>query len=179
MFEPRQSMFASDRLLVDDGSIIGARLVAKRPFRRGDLILPLTGRLTAASYRTIQIDANTHVEGALLAFMNHSCRPSAAVVVQARAVRALTDLTAGDEVTFFYPSTEWEMVRPFECLCGARNCIRYVAGAKYLALETLANYFIINPHIQRLAHSAHGARSPFDRIWYRGARPTIVNAKLL
>jgi len=151
---PCSNIFQSDRLrVVDDGSILGARLVAKRRFRRGDLILPLIGKLTAASYRTIQIDVSTHLEGSVLAFMNHSCRPSAIVVAQALAVRARTDLKIGEEVTFFYPSTEWEMVRPFECLCGAPNCIHYVAGAKYLSLDILAHYFI-NHHIRKLAAEA-------------------------
>jgi hypothetical protein len=124
-------MFESARVVVDEGSIIGAGLIAKRSFRRRGLILPLTRYLATASYRTIQIDASTHVEGSLRAFMNHSCRPTAAVVVPTRAVLAVADLKAGEEVTFFYPSTEWEMVRPFKCLCGALNCIGYVAGAKY------------------------------------------------
>lgn len=139
--------------VVDDGSICGARLVAKQPFKPGDLILPLIGHLAPVSYKTIQISAHTHLEGFLLAFMNHSCRPSAIVLTQERAVRALCQLEIGQEVSFLYPSTEWDMTRPFECLCGATNCIRYVAGARYLSLELLGLYFI-NPHIQQLAAQA-------------------------
>lgn len=26
-------------------------------------------------------------------------------------------LKEGDELTFFYPSTEWSMAQPFDCLC--------------------------------------------------------------
>jgi hypothetical protein len=68
--------------IVNDNSIHGARLVAKRPFNSGELILPLLGKLTAQSYRTIQIDVSTHLKGALIAFMNHSCSPTA--IVEAR-----------------------------------------------------------------------------------------------
>jgi hypothetical protein len=74
-------------------------------------------------------------------------------VAQTLAVRARTDVKAGEEITFFYPSTEWKMVRPFVCLCGAPGCIGYVAGAKYLPLDRLAQYFI-NPHIRKLAAEA-------------------------
>jgi hypothetical protein len=69
------------------------------------------------------------------------------------------------------------MVRPFKCLCGALNCIGYVAGAKYLALETLTNYFI-NPHIQQLARSAPPAADSISSArGYRGAR-SMLNDKL-
>jgi len=152
------STLSSDRLaIVNDGSIHGARLTAKTPFRRGELILPLIGKLTTRNYRTIQIAVSKHLEGALLAFMNHSCRPSANVQAQALGVFAAVELKAGDEVTFFYPSTEWEMVRPFECLCGLPDCIGFVAGAQYLPIDILRRYFI-NSHIQKLA-----ARVPASR----------------
>lgn len=34
---------------------------------------------------------------------------------------ALAVLTGAETVivTFFYPSTEWKMVQPFDCLCGS------------------------------------------------------------
>jgi len=144
----------SDRVdVIEDASTRGARLVAKIPFRRGELILPLNGKPTAPSYRTIQIDQSTHVEDPLIAFMNHSCRPTAIVDAQALTIHAATDLTTGEEVTFFYPSTEWEMVRPFECLCHAAGCIGPVAGAHFLPLHILASYFI-NSHIRSLAATA-------------------------
>lgn len=34
--------------------------------------------------------------------------------------RALRDIQPGDELSFFYPSTEWEMAQGFECKCGAK-----------------------------------------------------------
>jgi hypothetical protein len=150
----RSNVLHADRLrVVDDGSAHGARLVVARPFKRGDLVLPLIGRLTAPSYRSVQTGIHTHIEGSFLAFMNHSCRPSAIVLTQQLAVRAWRDLRVGEEVTFFYPSTEWEMVRPFKCLCGALDCIGYVAGARHLPLDLLGRYFL-NPHIRELAANA-------------------------
>ena len=149
----------SDRVRVVEGSTVyGARLVANRPFKRGDLIFPLMGKPTAPSYRTIQVGLCTHIEGPLLVFMNHSCRPSAIVVTRELAVRAWTALKFGEEVTFFYPSTEWRMVRPFACLCGAPDCIKHVAGAEDLSIDLLAHYHM-NPHIRKLAgYNPHPGR---------------------
>jgi hypothetical protein len=64
-------------------------------------------------------------------------------------VFAARDLAVGDELTFFYPSTEWEMSSPFICLCGAPNCIHVVAGARFLPLSTLEGHFL-NAHIRQL-----------------------------
>ena len=104
------NMLPTDRLaIVNDGhSIHGSSLLAKTPFRRGEVILPMIGTLSARSYRTIQIDSRRHLDGAVMAFMNHSCRPTSIVEAQALRVRAAVDLKAGDEITFFYPSTEWD-----------------------------------------------------------------------
>ena len=49
----------------------------------------------------------------------HSCAPSVVLDTVARTVVAAHDLAPGDEVTFFYPSTEWRMAEPFPCWCGA------------------------------------------------------------
>ena len=144
----------SDQVCIVEGSTLyGARLVANRSFQCGDLILPLMGKPAAPSYRTIQVGASTHIEGPLLAYMNHSCRPSAIVLTRDLAVRARKALECGEEVTFFYPSTEWKMVRPFHCLCGAPDCIKYVAGAEKLRVDLLARYHL-NPHVRKPAAEA-------------------------
>jgi hypothetical protein len=63
---------------------------------------------------------------------------------------AARDIAAGEELTYFYPSTEWDMAQPFVCLCGAPQCIRLVVGAKYLPLDVLSRY-LINRHIREMA----------------------------
>jgi hypothetical protein len=62
---------------------------------------------------------------------------------------ARRDLEPGEELFFFYPSTEWEMAAPFICLCGASNCIHVVAGARFLSLSTLETHYL-NRHIREL-----------------------------
>jgi hypothetical protein len=151
--------------VVGGGSAYGARLITDQPFTQGEIIYRFMGqRVTdTATYQTIQVGPHTHIEElGVLAYLNHSCQPNTIVNVTDLTVVAARDIHAGEELTFFYPSTEWEMDRPFICLCGAPQCVRLVAGAKYLSIDTLSHYFI-NPHIREmifatLAETANVAR---------------------
>ena len=60
-------------------------------------------------------------------------------------------LKAGDDLSFFYPSTEWGVARPFACLCGAPKdiCVGRYAGAEGMSKEQLQKYFI-NDYIWKL-----------------------------
>ncbi len=134
------------------GSAYGARLVTDQPFSASQLIYRINHyHLTPKpTYQTIQISAAEHIEElGVVAYLNHSCQPNTLVDTTAFTLTAARDIAAGEELNFFYPSTEWEMDRPFVCLCGAPQCIRLVAGAKYLAVDTLSRYFI-NEHIRQL-----------------------------
>ncbi len=136
--------------IVQGGSAYGARLITTTPLARGELIHPISHyRLVdRPTYQTIQVGRDRHIEElGVLAYLNHSCRPNTHVDTTALTVTALRDIAAGEELSFFYPSTEWEMDRPFVCLCGAPQCIRLVAGAKYLSIDTLGRY-PINRHIR-------------------------------
>ena len=138
--------------IVSGGSAYGARLITDQPFQRGDVIYRITGyRATETpTYQTIQVGRNRHIEElGVIAYLNHSCRPNTLIDVTRLAVIAACDIPTQSELTFFYPSTEWEMDRPFICLCGAPQCVRLVAGAKYLSIDTLSRYFI-NQHIRDL-----------------------------
>jgi hypothetical protein len=122
----------------------------------GEVICQIAGHriVSQATYQTVQISADLHIEElGVLAYLNHSCQPNTIVDTTALQVVAGRDISAGEELNFFYPSTEWEMDRPFICLCGAPQCVRLVAGAKYLSIDTLARYFI-NQHIRALAIEA-------------------------
>jgi hypothetical protein len=48
-----------------------------------------------------------------LVYINHSCEPSLIFDTKALAIVAGPHgLKKGEELTFFYPSTEWDMVSP-------------------------------------------------------------------
>jgi hypothetical protein len=138
--------------IVQGGSAYGARLITTVPLARGELLHHIRHYqvVDRPTYQTIQVARDAHIEElGVLAYLNHSCRPNTHVDTTAFTVTALRDIAAGEELTFFYPSTEWEMDRPFVCLCGAPQCVRLVAGAKYLSVDTLSRYSI-NRHIRAL-----------------------------
>ncbi len=126
-------------------------LTTRQAYRRGDIICPIpTDSLyTKPNQYTVQIGVDQHTEVKELASMNHSCNPSTILDTTRMLVFAARDLAPDDELTFFYPSTEWEMSSPFICLCGAPSCIHVVAGARFLPLSTLENHFL-NYHIRQL-----------------------------
>lgn len=135
---------------VDHNSAYGSRLIATQSFVKGQLIHKISDyhMTDRPSYRSIQVGHNQHIEEiGEIVYLNHSCHPSTIVDTNTLTVRAARNISIGDELTFFYPSTEWEMDRPFVCLCGHPGCVRIVAGARYLSVETLARYFI-NQHVR-------------------------------
>ncbi|KAI5454372.1 hypothetical protein NCC49_004427 [Naganishia albida] len=98
-----------------------------------------------------------------LLFVNHSCTPNVAFDLShprsseqsASAtyppewhLRTLSRPVAkGEALTFFYPSTEWDMGAPFACACGESNCLGQIQGAKYLTLAQLKQQEWVNPYI--------------------------------
>jgi hypothetical protein len=126
-------------------------LTTRHAYGRGDVICPIPTEdlFDKPNQYTVQIGIQEHVEVRELASMNHSCDPSTILDTKRMLVFAARDLVPGDELTFFYPSTEWEMSSPFICLCGAPNCIHVVAGARFLPLSTLEGHFL-NQHIREL-----------------------------
>ena len=62
---------------------------------------------------------------------------------------SLRPLQAGEELTYFYPSTEWTMTQPFTCACGAVDCLGTIDGASTLSPDVLARY-VLSPFVRRM-----------------------------
>jgi len=126
-------------------------LATRRAYHAGDIICPIPSESLCGEPNqfTVQIGIGQHVEVKELSSMNHSCAPTTILDTTRMLVFAARDLESDGELTFFYPSTEWEMSSPFICLCGAPNCIHVVAGARFLPLSTLEDHFL-NYHIRQL-----------------------------
>jgi hypothetical protein len=79
--------------------------------------------ITLATYSTVQTSANTHIElNSDLVYINHSYNPSLIFDISNMEIRTTHEIKVGDELTFFYPSTEWDMVQLFECFFGESCC---------------------------------------------------------
>ncbi|KAF2025081.1 hypothetical protein EK21DRAFT_93550 [Setomelanomma holmii] len=103
------------------------------------------------AYSSVQASRDLHIElNCDLVYVNHSCDPSLVFDMQRWEVRVgEKGIKEGEELTFFYPSTEWDMAQPFECLCGMEKCVRRVTGAKDMSRDVLGGYWL-SGHIQEL-----------------------------
>lgn len=130
----------------------GAQLVTDQSFAQGEIValIPDFTIVPTPTYQTIQIGPNQHIqELGVIVYMNHSCDPNTEIDTTTMTIRAARDIAPGEQLTFFYPSTEWEMDRPFVCACGSPRCVGLVAGARHLSVATLSRYFI-NEHIRQM-----------------------------
>ncbi len=113
-------------------------------FAPGDLICNFHAGITQAyaTYLTVQTAANRHITlmPEFLQYINHSCAPNVFFNTATMQLVCLSALQPGDEFTFFYPSTEWEMAQPFVCNCGSTGCLQLINGASHLSVETLSKY---------------------------------------
>lgn len=147
-------------LAVETNSPFGIRLVTTTPIKKGTVFHKFTDYqlMPHPTYQTVQLDDRTHInELNVLALLNHSCEPNVIVDTTLLECRAICDIEAGETLYFFYPSTEWDMARPFQCQCGSSRCLKFVAGASYVSDETLSQYFV-NQHIALRVKSREGIR---------------------
>jgi hypothetical protein len=116
-------------------------LFANRGFKNGEVILPFSAACEQdyPTYLTVQISDNVHImlSPGFLQYANHSCSPNAFFDTMLMQFIALENISEGDELAFFYPSTEWDMAQPFACECGSLNCLQIIKGAAYLSEEQI------------------------------------------
>jgi hypothetical protein len=139
-------------VVVQDDALKGHHTLASRPIHAGEVIASLERcRQVAEPDRyTVQAGIDVHLdELGPFTYLNHSCAPNVILDMVALVIIARADIAAGEELSFFYPSTEWRMAEPFACHCGSPDCIGTVSGAAELSDEVLSRYFV-NPHIRAL-----------------------------
>ncbi len=123
-------------------------LFSRKKFSMGDLVINFgsSTMLDTPNYLTVQIGINQHIlmSPEYLQFTNHSCNPNLLYNTATMELECLRDISIGDELTFFYPATEWKMSQKFECQCGEIDCIGLVKGAADIAIEILNKYKLTN-----------------------------------
>jgi hypothetical protein len=99
-----------------------------------------------ATYLTVQTGVHTHItlQPEFLQYINHSCDPNVFFDTATMELMCLKALQPGDELTFFYPSTEWDMSQPFVCNCKTAACLQLINGASHLDQSTLKKYRLTN-----------------------------------
>lgn len=131
--------------------------------KRGDIfatfeaieILPVPNKYT------VQVNDDTHIilDPEILKYLNHSCNPNIFLDTSKFELSALRDISKGDELTFFYPSTEWFIESPFKCFCGSNNCLHDIQGASFLSIEIIQQYKFTDFILQKL-NSSH-----LQKVW--------------
>lgn len=147
--------FATVRESLSDGH---KGLFTNEPFCAGDVLCAFSARETHAtpSRLTLQTGPQEHIllSPECLQYANHSCAPNIFFDTTTRQIIALTNIQAGEALTFFYPSTEWAMDEPFACRCGAASCLQEIRGAASLSAEVLQRYRLTDFIQQQLAQAS-------------------------
>lgn len=119
-------------------------LIARTAFQPGDLLCSFQAGsvLETPTYLTVQVGLSQHItlQPEWLQYINHSCHPNVFFDTSRMELSCLRPVMPGEEFTFFYPSTEWDMAQPFVCQCGEANCLQLIRGAAHLSAETLQQY---------------------------------------
>ncbi|HLJ64386.1 MAG TPA: SET domain-containing protein-lysine N-methyltransferase [Stellaceae bacterium] len=104
---------------------------------------------------TIQRDAERHVApvGALWGMVNHNCHPNVAIDCVSWRMVAHSRIEPGQELTFNYLTTEWDMASPFTCNCGAPHCPGLIRGFRHLDRgQRLAIRALLSPYLAGRFH---------------------------
>jgi SET domain len=136
-------------------NVTGERsLHASIPYQEGQVIAKFEASeiLSAPNKYTVQVDDERHIilEPEFLQYINHSCSPNTFFDTGLMQISCLKDIATGDELTFFYPSTEYAMAAPFNCLCGSNDCLHVIQGAAFLSSEIIHRYKFTDFIMQKL-----------------------------
>jgi SET domain len=87
-------------------------------------------------------------------YLNHSCQPNGYINTAELSFVALRKISKGEECTFNYLTTEFEMAVPFTCRCGAVNCFGLIQGYAHLSVEQkeeLAALAVTSPTLEAMS----------------------------
>ncbi len=113
----------------------GSSIICVEDIRPAERIFRLSGHLVNQPNKyTIQRWEREHLSpgSALWAFINHACVPNCIIDFETWELVAHAPIRVGEEVTFNYNSTEWEISSPFNCHCGSPGCGQVIRGFRYL-----------------------------------------------
>lgn len=159
-FFARKAIRRAGVVVVSAGGTL--HLLAARPFRAGEEVLRLAGRVVDAPTRfTVELGEGRHLDATPSSsdrermerspwlFLNHACEPNTRLAGEdGRSLLALEDIAVGDELSFDYEANESHMAEPFVCACGACDG-RLVRGYAWLTEEERARRQArLSPHLR-------------------------------
>ena len=94
--------------------------------------------------RFVQVGADTFMgpSGGMDDFVNHSCEPNSALLLDPVRLVALVDLIEGEEVTYDYSVTSSELPETWSmrCACGKNCCRGVISGFSSLSKNQQRTY---------------------------------------
>ncbi len=114
----------------------GFGVFAARDFRPDEGIFLFDAVFVTSPDRyTIQVNGAKHLDTGthMGLFVNHSCAPNSRFCGEQLGLFAIAPIRTGEELTFNYLTTEWDMAAPFECRCGSEPCHGTISGFRYLS----------------------------------------------
>ena len=159
-----KSVFSNEFCEIMENETTGFKsLHSLKSFKPGDLISPFNASYvsTKPSYLTVQVGYRKHITllPQFLQYINHSCNPNAFFNTTTMELTALRPIEPGDDFSFFYPSTEWDMAQPFQCHCNEAGCLGLISGAAFIPEETLKKYQLTDFILGRLKSRLKKARA--------------------
>jgi hypothetical protein len=99
-------------------------------------------QLQQPSCFSVQVDEDQHIHlfPSFLQYTNHSCEPNTFFDTHKGEIIALKNINENEEISFFYPATEWSMTQPFNCFCKTSSCLGMIQGAAYLDHQAIIKY---------------------------------------
>ena len=106
------------------GDNIGEGVVALKAFEKGQIVFRFTGfYMSEQTLFTLQVEPGLFVHDPFfIGKVLHRCDPNCAVDMKRRQFTARRPVMPGEWITMNYETTEDELFRSFECVCGAVPC---------------------------------------------------------
>ncbi len=127
-------MLLTDKITLGTGSH-GESVVCVQDIQPQERLIRLSGpAVDRPNKHTIQRAEDEHLtpQGAAWAMINHACAPNCTIDYATWELIAHRSIRVGEEITFNYLSTEWELATPFSCTCGAAQCAGEIRGFRHL-----------------------------------------------
>ncbi len=152
---PRARTWSSPKIELRLGAE-GLGVFAVEAISAGEVLMAIAEVFVEQRARhTIQIDEHRHQAGTdeIDDYLNHSCDPNCALDFERLELVAARPLAVGDELSFNYLTSEWDMAAPFVCGCRSAACMGTIAGFGHLSPATQdALARLVSPYLrQRLA----------------------------
>ncbi|MBI2655422.1 SET domain-containing protein [Candidatus Woesearchaeota archaeon] len=121
----------------------GRALFANKNLRKGSLVVKFgfdsVKSCRDASPESVQIGENKFLDSThyyASDYINHSCNPSTKIDFAEMCFVAVRDIKKGQEITYNYLTTEYDMAKDnldFECMCNSKSCVGRINGFRYLS----------------------------------------------